>query len=90
MAHSPSAKKRIRQNEKRRLLNRRRKDGVKEAVRDFKELIADGDTASAAEALKLAYKKIDKIAATNTIHKNTAARRKSSLAKELNAASASA
>lgn len=84
MAHSASAKKRIRQNEKRRLLNRRRKAGVKTAVREFEDLVAAGDENAAAEALKAAYKKIDQVASTNTIHKNTAARRKSRLARRLN------
>jgi len=39
------------------------------------------------EALKLAIKTIDKAAAKNIIHKNTAARKKSKLVKALNAAS---
>ena len=86
VAHSRSAKKRIRQNEKRNLLNRRRKLGVKNAVRDFEDHLEAGETTEAAEALKVAYKKIDQIAAKGTIHKNTAARRKSSLSKALNAA----
>jgi len=38
------------------------------------------------EALKLAIKTIDKAAAKNIIHKNTAARKKSKLVKALNAA----
>ena len=86
MAHSRSAQKRIRQNEKNRLLNRRRKLAVKMAVGEFQEHLEDGDTAAAAEALKVAQKKIDQIAAKGTIHKNTAARRKSSLARALTAA----
>jgi len=75
----------MRQNAKRNLLNRRRKESVKRAVRDFKDKLADGDVAAAAEALKGAYKKIDQITAKGTIHKNTAARRKSALAKQLGA-----
>jgi len=84
VAHSRSAQKRIRQNEKRRLLNRRRKAGVKMVVGDFEEHLEAGDTAAATDALKVAYKKIDQIAAKGAIHKNTAARRKSSLARALN------
>ena len=83
MAHSRSAKKRIRQNEKHRLLNRRRMSGMKQAVREFEEKLQGGDTAGAGEALKAAYKKIDQVAAKGVLHKNTAARRKSRLAKAL-------
>ena len=86
MAHSRSAEKRIRQNEKSRLLNRRRKLAVKIAVGEFQEHLEDGDTVAAAEALKAAYTKIDQVAAKGAIHKNTAARRKSSLARALTAA----
>ena len=81
MAHCLSAKKRIRQNAKRQLRNRRRKESVKRAVRDFTDKLAAGDHAAATEAMKEAYKRIDQTAAKGTIHKNTAARRKSALAR---------
>ena len=84
VAHSRSAKKRVRQNIKRQLRNRRRKESVKRAVREFQDTLGQGDTAGAADALKQVYKKIDQTAAKGTIHKNTAARRKSTLAKQLN------
>ncbi|NQU75212.1 MAG: 30S ribosomal protein S20 [Planctomycetes bacterium] len=84
MANSLSSKKRIRQNLNRQLRNRRRKESVKLVVRDFKDKLSHGDTPAAAEALKEVYKKIDQITAKGTLHKNTAARRKSSLAKQLN------
>lgn len=87
MAHSASAKKRIRQNEKRRLRNRRRMESIKTVIRDFNDKVHAGDTDGAAEALKAAYKRIDQVAAKGTLHKNTAARRKSFLAKQLHAAS---
>ncbi len=84
MAHSISAKKRIRQNVKSRARNRARKKVVKDAVRDFMEVAGGGDQAKAAETLKSAVKRIDKVAAKGAIHKNTAARRKSRLQKKLN------
>ena len=87
VAHSRSAKKRVRQNLKRQLRNRRRKESVKRAVREFTDTIDQGNIPAAAAALKQAYKKIDQTAAKGTIHKNTAARRKSTLAKQLNSAS---
>ncbi len=83
MAHSLSAKKRIRQNLKRRGRNRARKGQVKQAVKDFDQALREPDTAVAAERLSVCYKKIDQVAAKGTIHKNTAARKKAQLAKRL-------
>ena len=83
MAHSNSAKKRVRQNEKRRLINRWRKTAVKDSIRTFDEAVASGKTDEAATQLKDVYKRLDKIAAKGTIHKKSAARKKSRLAKRL-------
>ena len=83
MAHSLSAKKRIRQNVKRRGHNRWRKAQVKEAIKSFETAVHDGDTAKAAEDLKLCYKRLDQLSAKGTIHKNAAARKKANLAKRL-------
>ena len=88
MAHSSSAKKRIRQNEKRRLRNRWRKSAVKESIRAFDDAVAAGKTDEAATQLKEVYKRLDKTAAKGTIHKKTVARKKSRLAKRLNGATA--
>ena len=83
MAHSLSAKKRIRQNDKRRARNRWRKNTVKQAIRDFDEAVRQGDAAQADQKLSLAYKQLDKVAAKGTIHKNAASRKKSRLARRL-------
>jgi small subunit ribosomal protein S20 len=85
VAHSISAKKRIRQNAKRRARNRARKLQIKQSVRAFDEAVHGTDPGKASETLKAAIKKLDKIAATGTIHKNTASRRKSQLQKRYNA-----
>jgi small subunit ribosomal protein S20 len=90
MAHSLSAKKRIRQNLKRNSRNRWRKRQAKDAVKDFLEAVHDGDVAKAEETYRQATKTLDKVASTSTLHKNTAARRKSRLAKRLNALKAQA
>ena len=89
MAHSLSAKQRIRQNAKRRARNRARKNQIRLAVRSFDETIRDGDAGKSAETLKATIKKIDQIAAKGTIHKNTASRKKSQLQKKLNAMASS-
>lgn len=83
MAHSASAKKRIRQNVKERGRNRWRKAQIKDAVRSLDEALRDGDKTAAAERLKAVYKRLDKVAAKGTIHKNAAARKKSCLAKKV-------
>ena len=84
MAHSLSAKKRIRQNLRRRGRNRRRKVQLKGALRQFDAAVEANKRAPAAEQLRTLYKALDQIAAKGTIHKKTAARKKSRLAKRLN------
>ena len=84
MAHSLSSKKRVRQNIKRRAINRWRKAKVKDVVRVFETAVASGSADKASEQLKAVYKSLDQVAAKGTIHKNTAARKKSRLAKRLN------
>lgn len=88
MASSLSAKKRTRQNEKRRARNRWRKAQIKDAVKTYTDAVGAGDKTKAAEQLKTVYKKLDRVAAKGTIHKNAANRRKSRLARKLNAAKA--
>jgi len=90
VAHSLSAKKRIRQNVKSRARNRARKKIIKDAVRDFTETLVGGEQDKAAANLKSASRKIDKVAARGSIHKNAAARKKSRLQKKLNALTAKA
>ncbi len=85
MAHSLSAKKRIRQGEKRRARNRWRKRRVKDEVKSFLAAVHEGDATKAAEAFRNASKALDQVAATGTIHRNAAARTKSRLARRLNA-----
>ena len=83
MATSLSAKKRIRQDAKRRGRNRWRKSQVKDAVKAFSEAVRRGDRPAAAERLRIVYKKLDQVAAKGAIHKNTASRRKSRLTRQL-------
>ena len=84
MAHSLSAKKRIRQNEKRNTINRGRKSRVKTQVKHFEDAMKDGNVEVATEQLRLVTKRLDETAATSTMHKKTASRKKSRLAKRLN------
>jgi len=88
VAHSLSSKKRIRQNAKRRQINHSRMGKVKAEIKRFQESLAGGDLESAQKAYRRAVKRLDKTAAKSTMHKKTAARRKSQLAKQLNSLSA--
>lgn len=90
MAHSLSAKKRVRQNIKRRARNRSRKILIKDEVKGFNTAIAAGDAAKAEQELNKVVQRLDRTAAKHTIHKNTAARKRSRLAKRLNALKAGA
>lgn len=85
MAHSLSAKKRVRQNAKRRTINRARKSQVKTQIKRLEAALEQGDVAVAGEEFRQVTKKLDKVASTSTMHKKTASRKKSRLAKRLNA-----
>ena len=85
MAQSLQAKKRAKQNTKRRTINRACKSQIKTQIKRFEETLSSGDAEKASEQYKLIVKKLDKTAATSTMHKKTAARKKSRLARKLNA-----
>jgi len=85
VAHSLSAKKRMRQNVKRRALNRARKTVLKSKLRKVQEALARGGGAEADSACQTAFQTLDRAADHRTIHRNAAARRKSRLARRRNA-----
>ena len=85
MAQSLQSKKRAKQNDKRRTINRARKSQIKTQIKHLEAALGSGDAEKASEQYKLIVKKLDKTAATSTMHKKTAARKKSRLAKKLNA-----
>ena len=90
MAHSLSAKKRVRQNLKHRARNRARKADMRAQVKTFVTTLGAGDMKKAEEALQKAVAVMDRVAVKGTIHKNAASRRRSRLTKRLNAARAAA
>lgn len=59
---------------------------MKEAVTDFRRLVAGGKNAEAAGSIPTLYQAIDKAVKRGVIKKNTAARMKSRLTKKLAAA----
>ena len=84
MAHSLSAKKRIRQNETRRMRNRARKSAVRTQLKSFELLLRSGDVEAIEKEYRITQKKLDKLAAIGTIHKNTVSRKKAQLARKRN------
>lgn len=84
MANHKSAKKRIRQNAKRRLRNRFRKTTMKMMVKRIRGM---EDKSEATELLPQVVSTVDKAAKANIIHKNTASNMKSKLTKHVNALS---
>jgi small subunit ribosomal protein S20 len=85
VAHSLSAKKRIRQTLKRRARNRARKEQLKVELKNFATALTGGDAAKAETELRTVSSRLAKIASKGTMHKNTAARQRSRLAKKVNA-----
>ena len=79
-----SAKKRVKTSEKKRKVNRRWKDKLKNTIKTYEAAIEDGNVEKAEELLPETYKIIDKAASHNIIHKNNAARKKSKMKKMLN------
>ncbi len=88
MPHTKSAKKRMRQYEKRRRYNRAYKKSIKEAIKAFLTAKKSGDAPATAEAFKKAVKRLDMAAARRVIHPNKANRKKSQLAIKFAQASA--
>ena len=74
----------MKQNAKRRAINRARKSQVKTQIKHFEAALSSDDVEAASEQYRLIARKLDKIAATSTMHKKTAARKKSRLSKRLN------
>ena len=79
-----SAKKRVRTSERKEKVNRQWKDKVKNAIKDFEDLIEKNEVEKAREQLNETKSIIDKAVKNNILHKNNAARKKSRLTKMLN------
>ncbi len=76
MANIKSAKKRIRQNEKRRLRNKSYKSFLKTITKKY---LKEEDPEKKKELLKKVYSAYDKVVSKGILHKNTVARKKSKL-----------
>lgn len=80
MPNIASAKKRMRQNETRRMRNRSRRSRLRNSLRKLDEAIEAGDMDAIQAQWKEAQSLLDRTARRGVIHPNTAARKKARLA----------
>jgi small subunit ribosomal protein S20 len=90
MANTDSARKRIRQTEKRTARNRARKSRVRTFLRKVEQAIAAGDKGAAQEAFRAAQPEMQRAADKGVMHDNTVARRLSRLSSRIKALGAPA
>ena len=83
MAHTKSQEKRNRQTVARTARNKAIRSELKTRVKKAVAAADEGDPEKAAEAFRIAQKRIDQAVAKGVLKKNTAARRKSSLARQV-------
>ena len=83
MANTASARKRIRQTERRTDRNQARKSRMRTFVKKVEAAIASGDKDQAAAAFKAAQPEMQRAAGKGVIHKNTVSRKLSRLSKRI-------
>lgn len=84
MAHTRSAKKRIRQTVKRTAINRARTSRIKTFIKKVEQAVASGDSTAAVSALRAAEPEIRRGVSKGVLKLNTASRRISRLSKKVN------
>ena len=84
MATSQSAKKRIRQNEKRRARNKQVRSRIRTWLNRFDDAVESGDLDEAEQRLREVESVLDRAVSKGVIPKNRASRKTSRLAKRLN------
>ena len=90
MANTSSAKKATRKIARRAAVNKNRRSRVRSFVRKVEEALVSGDKAAAEAAFLAAQPELMRAAGKGVLHKNTASRKVSRLAKRVKAISASA
>lgn len=84
MPNIKSAKKRVLVNEAKAARNKAARSTLRTDIKKFDAAAASGDKAQAQAAYSVAVKAVDQAAAHGLIHRNNAARKKSSLTLRLN------
>ena len=84
MANIKQQKKRVLTNEKRRMRNKSVRSATRTEIRKFRETVESGDKAAAEAQLRVASRKLDKAVTKGVFHRNSAANKKSNMARALN------
>ena len=84
MPNIKSAKKRVLVNETKALRNKMEKSALKTSLKKFDAAVAEGNRSEADIAYKVAVKAVDKAVGHGLLHRNNAARKKSSMTIKLN------
>lgn len=79
MAHHKSAKKRIRRNARREIINSARRSRVRTFMRKVESALTAGNKDAAAEALREAQPELHRSVSKGILHRNTVARKLSRL-----------
>jgi len=90
MPNIASAKKRTRQNEKRRMQNQAQKTAIRTQEKKLRSLVAEKKVEEAKKAESKLISMVDKAAKKNLIHKNAVGRKKSRIAHLIKKAAAPA
>jgi small subunit ribosomal protein S20 len=85
MANTASARKRIRQTEKRTIRNRARRSRVRTFLRKVEVAISGGDKAQAQEAFRAAQPELHRAVTKGVLHRNTVSRKLSRLSARIKA-----
>jgi small subunit ribosomal protein S20 len=88
MANTPQSKKRARQSETRKDINKARRSRIRTFLRKVEEALASGSHEAATTALKAAQPELARGVTKGVMHKNTVARKMSRLASRLKALNA--
>lgn len=84
MANIKQQQKRVLTNEKRRQRNKSVRSAARTEMRKFREAVEAGDKAAAEAQLRVASRKLDKAVTKGVFHRNSAANKKSNMARALN------
>jgi len=84
MADHKSTKKRMRQNVKRREINRANRSRLRTQIKKLRSALDDSNKKQSQAELQPTISLIDKMVSKKILHKNTAARYKSRLTKHVN------
>jgi small subunit ribosomal protein S20 len=88
MPNHKSAEKRVRQSERRRLINRNNRAKLRTSIKKLRSALDGGDAKESTSLLATTVSEIDKAVRKGALHRNAAARQKSRLTIRVNRASA--